>query len=268
MTFRSAFVRRLVRLFETRCPRIALRSMRAALLFSLLERLTFDNQIEADGCTGSSASVEEECGNLDFSRSVLANFVGVECLMNSDVRNLQVLLIVVVLSIPCGFAQKIKVGYDKSVDFSKYKTYTLKVPPQPASRPLLYASVVGSIKNGLESKGLVSKDKGGDLTVIAGASLDYGLNPDTNPIADDCANCQAPQVDVQMWAGFMPPPGSAGKPQPRGTLKLDMVDRATNKEVWSGMVVQKLDAQKVDQSLEKVGTAIDKLMMEFPPKAK
>jgi hypothetical protein len=34
------------------------------------------------------------------------------------------------------------------------------------------------------------------------------------------------------------------------------------------MVVQKLDAQRVDQSLEKVGTAIDKLMAEFPPKAK
>lgn len=188
--------------------------------------------------------------------------------MNSDVRKLQVLLIVVMLSIPCGFAQKVKVGYDKSADFSKYKTYTLKVPPQPASRPLLYASVVGSIRNGLESKGLVSMEKGGDLTVIAGASLDYGLNSAINPIADDCANCQAPQVDVQLWAGFMPPPGSAGKPQPRGTLKLDMVDRATNKEVWSGMVVQKLDAQKVDQSLEKVGTAIDKLMAEFPPKAK
>jgi hypothetical protein len=186
--------------------------------------------------------------------------------MNS--RKLPFLLIVVALSIPCGFAQKIKVGYDKSVDFSKYKTYTLKLPPAPSSRPLLYASVIGSIRNGIESKGLVRMDKGGDLTVIAAGSLDYGLESGVNPLADTCANCQAPQVDVQLWAGFMPPSGSAGKPQPRGTLKLDIVDRERNKEIWSGMVVQKLDAQKPDQSLEKVGAAIEKLLSEFPPKTK
>jgi hypothetical protein len=188
--------------------------------------------------------------------------------MRSDLRKLQVLLIVVALFIPWGFAQKVKVGYDKSADFSKYKTYTLKLPPAPNSRPLLYASVVGSIKNGIESKGLTSMDEGGDLTVIAAGSLDYGLNSDINPLADTCANCQAPQVDVLKWAGFKPPPGSAGKPQPKGTLKLDIVDRATNKEVWAGMVVQKLDAEKRDESLQKIGAAIEKLLAEFPPKAK
>jgi Domain of unknown function (DUF4136) len=188
--------------------------------------------------------------------------------MSSDMRKLQVLLIVVALFIPCGFGQKVKVGYDKSVDFSKYKTYTLKLPPAPNSRPLLYASVVGSIKNGIESKGLTSMDEGGDLTVIAAGSLDYGLNSDINPLADTCANCQAPQVDVLKWAGFKPPPGSAGKPQPKGTLKLDIVDRATNKEVWAGMVVQKLDAEKRDESLQNVGAAIEKLLAEFPPKTK
>ena len=93
---------------------------------------------------------------------------------------------------------------------------------------------MGSIKNGIESKGLVSVEKDGDLTVIASGSLDYGLNPDVNPLKDTCANCQAPQVDVLLWAGFKPPPGSAGAPQPRGTLRVDMIDRATNKEVWSG----------------------------------
>ncbi len=187
--------------------------------------------------------------------------------MNSDVRGLRVLLIVVMLSVPCGFAQKTKVGYDKSVDFSRFKTFTLRIPP-PSSRPLLHASVVGSIKNGLESKGLASKENGGDLTVIAAGSLDYGLNSAINPLADTCANCQAPQVDVLRWAGFKPPPGSSGKPQPKGVLELDIVDRESNKVVWSGTVMQKLDAQKPDQSLQRVGAAIEKLLLEFPPKSK
>lgn len=131
----------------------------------------------------------------------------------------------------------------------------------------LYASVVGSIRHGIESKGLVSVEKGGDLTVIAGGSLDYGLDSD-NPLADTCDNCQAPQVDVLLWAGFEPPPGSAGKPQPKGVLRVDMVDPASNKEVWVGTVEQKLDPQKPNESLQKVGAAIEKLFSEFPPKAK
>ena len=53
--------------------------------------------------------------------------------MNSDVRKLQVLL-VVMLSISCGLAQKVKVGYDKSVDFSRYKSYTFQ-EPETTGRP-------------------------------------------------------------------------------------------------------------------------------------
>ena len=65
-------------------------------------------------------------------------------------------------------------------------------------------------------------------------------------------------------------PASSLRPGPRERLsqgellRVDIIDRATNKEVWSGTVVQKLDAQKVDQSLQKVGAAIDKLLAEYP----
>jgi len=45
-----------------------------------------------------------------------------------------------------------------------------------------------------------------------------------------------------------------------------MVDRETNKLVWSGTVVQKLEPTKVDKSLELVGKAINKLFEEYPPK--
>jgi hypothetical protein len=188
--------------------------------------------------------------------------------MSSRVKKLHIVLMVMMLSTACSFAQKVNVGYDKSIDFSKFKTYTLMLPPSPTSRPLLYASVVGSIRNGIETKGLVSVEKGGDLTVIAAGSLDYGLDSEINPVADTCANCQAPQVDVLLWAGFEPPPGSAGKPQPKGILRLDMVDQANNKVVWVGTVAQKLNPQKPDQSLVKVGAAIEKLLSQFPPKAK
>jgi hypothetical protein len=186
--------------------------------------------------------------------------------MNSDLRKLQVLLVFVTFFVTNNFAQKVKVGYDKSVDFSKYKSYTLQEPPVPSSRPLLYASVVGSIQHEFEGKGLTSMPKDGDVTIIAEGGLDYGLSSPIGATADTSRNSQKPQVDVQLWAGFKPPEGSAGKGLPEGTLELTMVDRTTNKVVWSGIVTQKLNPDKKEQSLENVGKAINKLLVGYPPK--
>jgi hypothetical protein len=179
--------------------------------------------------------------------------------------NVRASLIVLVLFVPCSFAQKVKVGHDKGTDFSKYKTYSLILPTTPPSRPLLYASVVGSIQQDLEAKGLVAKDKDGDLTVIPIGGLEYGL-PSHNPLADTCERCQAPLQDPVQWSGSPPPMGSSGKPQPSGTLEIDMIDKGTNKLVWSGTVSQKLEPSNVDKSLQLVGKAISKLLAEFPPK--
>jgi Domain of unknown function (DUF4136) len=162
-------------------------------------------------------------------------------------------------------AQKIKTGYDKSVDFSKFKTYTLKSSSSQVSRPLLYQSVAGSIRQNLEEKGLVHKEKDGDLTIVAVGGVDYGL-PSYNPLADTCDKCQAPLQDPVQWSGSPPPGGSSGKPQPEGTLEVDMIDTATNKLVWSGTVIQKLQPTNVDKSLLLAGKAVDKLMSEYPPK--
>lgn len=187
--------------------------------------------------------------------------------MNSALGNLKVLLVVSALAVPCVSAQKVQTGYDKGADFSSYKSFTLVEPPAPSSMPLLYASVVGTIRNELQSRGLVSADHDGDLTVLAAGGIDYGLgSAPTGVSADSCKNCQTPQRDVQLWAGFLPPPGSAGKPRPKGNLELNFVDRKTNKVVWTGTVSQKLDPNKKEQALQKVAAAINKLIAEYPPK--
>jgi Domain of unknown function (DUF4136) len=183
-------------------------------------------------------------------------------------RKLPVLLAVATLSLCSGFAQKVNVGYNKNTDFSKYKSYTLQEPGAEPTRPLLYASVMGSIREGIEARGLVNMPKGGDLTVIPRGDLDYGLGTSSGVTADSCSNCQKPLVDVGDWTGTQGPPGAGGKISPKGVLELDFVDRETNKVVWSGTVSQKLDPNKKEKSLEKVGAAIQKLLAEYPPKSK
>jgi len=181
-------------------------------------------------------------------------------------RKLQILLAVVILSAPSGFAQKVKTGYDKSADFSKYKSYTWLEPPLTQNRPLLQVTVASSIRAELQAKGLASMDNGGDLTLFAQGSLDYNMEAASGSTADSCKNCQAPLLDPRDWAGTTAPSGPGGTPIPKGTLQLEFVDRATNKVVWSGTVAQKLNPAKKQQALERAAAAIKALLMEFPPK--
>jgi hypothetical protein len=181
--------------------------------------------------------------------------------MNSGMRKLLVLLVFVMLSSTCGFAQKIKVGYDKNADFSKYKSYTWHAPAITQTRPLLTANVIGMIQSELQVKELVSMDQGGDLTLITHGGIDYGFGNTSGVTDDSCSNCQKPLVDPLAWVGTQGPPGGGGTGLPKGTLEMNFIDRASNKVVWSGTVVQKLDPNKKQQSLEKVNAAIHKLLL-------
>src|SRR5580704_4266507 len=185
--------------------------------------------------------------------------------VNTGMKKLPVLLLVL-MSVASGLAQKVKVGYDKSADFSRYRTYTWHAPAITQNRPLLYANVIGAIRSELQVKELVSVEKDGDLTLISRGGIDYGFGSTSGVTDDSCANCQKPLVDPMEWTGQMGPPGGGGTGLPKGTLELKFIDRATNKVVWDGTVVQKLDPDKKQQSLEKVNTAIKKLLAEFPPK--
>lgn len=179
-------------------------------------------------------------------------------------RKLQVLGLFLAFSVPGCFAQKVKVQYDKSVDFSKYKSFTMQEPSTTPSRPILYASVIGSIKEDLQAKGLKNVEKDGDLSVIPNGGLGYDLSSAPQP--SSCANCKAPAIDAQ-WPAYMAPPGGVGgNPLPKGTLVLDFVDREINKVVWAGAVSQKLNPEKKDESLKKIYAAINKLLEEYPPK--
>lgn len=165
-----------------------------------------------------------------------------------------------------GFAQKVKVGYDKSADFSKYRTYTWAKPQTPPTRPLLYETVVGTIDDQLKAKGLERTDKNGDLTLIAAGGIGFGYNLAAGTPILSTYDGPPPTMNATMWTGS---DGSGALLAPavaQGTLILEFVDRNQNKAIWNGTVAQNLDPGKKDKSLDLVQKAIVKLLKGFPPK--
>lgn len=177
------------------------------------------------------------------------------------------LVILTALLVTSAYAQKTTVGYDKSADFSRYKTYTWSEPAMPPSRPLLYASILASVDHLLQSKGLMKVEKDGDMVLVPAGGMEFGLNTaGAAPIIPSYTS-QPPSIDSTMWTGS----GSSNLMAPyvpEGTLMLTFVNREGNKVVWSGTVTLKLDMEQKRKSLDLVDKAIAKLLKAFPPDKK
>jgi hypothetical protein len=185
--------------------------------------------------------------------------------MNSIRSHLLFCLLVSALT-TTAFAQKVKVGYDKSVDFSQYKTYTWADPTMPSSRPVLYATVVGWVANELKNRGLQNTDKNGDLTLIGTGGIEFGISTAAGTPMLSTYGGQPASVDATMWTGAGRTANLTSSYVPQGTLQLQFVDRKTNKVVWNGTVSEKLDIENKKESLDRIYRAIAKLLKRFPPK--
>jgi Domain of unknown function (DUF4136) len=177
-----------------------------------------------------------------------------------------ILAFIVLVFATAGFAQKVKVGYDKSTDFSKYKTYTWAKPQVPVTRPMLYDTVVNTIDQELQTKGLQRIETNGDLTLIAAGGIEYGSNLAAGTPILPVYGGPPPDINATMWTGSNFSAVSAGPLVAQGTLVLEFVDRSENKVTWSGNVRQNLDPEKKDKSLDLAAKAIVKLLKGFPPK--
>jgi hypothetical protein len=166
------------------------------------------------------------------------------------------------------FAQKVDVGYDKSADFSKYKTYTWAQPSKPPSRPMLYAVIEGTIDYELKAKGLARREKDGDLIVSPAGGMEFGINQAVGTPILPTYGGQPAAIDSTMWTGGVGTGNLMAPYVPEGTLMVNIVDRNANKVIWSGTVKQKLEMDNKEKSLKLVDKAIVKLFKEFPPTKK
>lgn len=167
---------------------------------------------------------------------------------------------------PLALAQKVNVGYDKSAEFSRYRSYTWLEPGMPPARPILYSMIVGAIDHELKSKGLERIESGGDLMLVPEGGIDVGLNSSMGSPILPTYNGPPPGMNATMWTGAAASVGSSATYVPNGSLALSFIDRSTNKVVWSGNVKVGLDIERKKKSLEKVEAAIAKLLKNFPPR--
>jgi hypothetical protein len=153
------------------------------------------------------------------------------------------------------FAQQVKTDYDRSADFSRYKTYSWeKVQTQD---PLWVDRIKQAVNAALAAKGLTPVESGGNIAIVA---IETTQNQQTlNTFYDGFGG-------GWRWRGF----GGFGDSTTTvdnykvGTLVVDLFDANTKTLLWRGSSSDTL-SDKSDKNIKNLDKGVQKMFDHFPP---
>ena len=153
-------------------------------------------------------------------------------------------------------AQSVTYDFDKSTNFSKFKTYAW-VRGTVLNDELNHARIVTAVNAQLAARGFteVRPTETPDVLVAYHASFDKDL-----------------QITgfSSGWGGYRVGGKRTGMARTEqivtGTLAVDIVDAKTNTIVWRGMATKELDVSaKPEKRSKNINTAVEKVFRNYPP---
>jgi hypothetical protein len=166
-------------------------------------------------------------------------------------------------------AQDVRFNYDKTADFTKYKTYKWVEIGSSDKDPLVDPQIRGAIEAEITKKGFTKTESDtADLYVgyqvaittekqINSYSTDYGYGPG--------------------WGGRYYRGGYGGSTMSSsttttlyiGTLQIDLYDPSVKKTVFRTIGTKTIDTKaKPDKREKKLAKAVAKMLKDYPPKPK
>jgi len=164
------------------------------------------------------------------------------------------------------FAQDVSYNFDKTVDFTKYKTYHWEKHPNSADiDPLTVTQLAAALDAELAKKGLKRMEQGTtDLAIVyqlavknekelTTFSSGYGMGPGWGG----------------SWYGGSGTTTTTVNTITVGTLALDVYDASSKKLVWRGVATKTLDTgAKPEKRQKNMAKGAEKLLKKYPPVVK
>lgn len=166
-------------------------------------------------------------------------------------------------------AEKIRVHYDKTMDFSKFKTYGW-APIGAVAHPMLALDIVGAIEDQLNSRGLKKVPANPDLLIQVYGAVDSEVSmTSNNPIYN--ATGGIPPFDPSMtspgnslyWDGYY---GNSTVVVYPGQMAVDLIDFKTKKLVWRAFASEAISPNNPDKLESEANSTIAKMFKEYPVK--
>ena len=149
-------------------------------------------------------------------------------------------------------AQQVSVDFDRSADFSKFKTYAW-ADGTPVQDDLNHKRIVRAIEEQLTIKGMAKAASDPDVLVAYHASFDRDL--------------QITGFGSGWFYGAGRSMSARAQEIVVGTLVVDLMDASTRSIVWRGMAASDLNPAASAETRDKnVTRAVAKLFKNYPPK--
>jgi len=163
---------------------------------------------------------------------------------------------VMLLAATASFAQQVKTDYDRSTDFSQYKTYSWeKVQTQD---PLWVDRIHEAVNAALTAKGWTQVPSGGNVAIVA---VEMTRNQQT---LDTFYNGFG---GGWRWGGGFGNATTTVENYKVGTLVVDLFDANTKKVIWRGSASGTL-SDKSDKNIKELDKGVQKMFAHFPPEPK
>jgi hypothetical protein len=163
---------------------------------------------------------------------------------------------VALLLASASFAQQVKSDYDRSADFSHYKTYSWE--KVQTSDPLWVDRIKEAVNSALAGKGLTPVASGGDIAIVA---IEMTKNQQTlNTFYDGFGG-------GWRWGGGFGNATTTVDNYKVGTLVVDLFDANSKQIIWRGSSSDTV-SDKSDKNIKNLDKGVQKMFDHYPPGAK
>jgi hypothetical protein len=154
------------------------------------------------------------------------------------------------------FAEQVKTDYDRSADFSRYKTYSWE--KVQTTDPLWVDRIKEAVNAALTAKGWTLVASGGDVSVVAIEMTKNQQRLDTfyNGFGGGW-----------RWGGGFGDTTTTVHNYKVGTLVVDLFDSKSKAIVWRGSSSDTL-SNKSDNNIKDLDKGVQKMFDHFPPEPK
>ncbi|HEY6066097.1 MAG TPA: DUF4136 domain-containing protein [Thermoanaerobaculia bacterium] len=175
--------------------------------------------------------------------------------MKRSTRAKSVALFLTAAFVGCASSVTTSVDYDRSIDFSRYRSYGW-LPSRSIGNDILERRLTAAIDRALTARGLARSDTPDLLVAMHGR-----LSKEVQYTAYDTGW----GYGWRRWGGV--PTRVTRTEVPVGTLLVDLVDAKDKELVWRGSATTPIDrSASAEKREEAVGEAVEKLFAGFPPK--
>lgn len=164
-------------------------------------------------------------------------------------------MLTVLMSAASALAQKVNVDWDRTADFSAYKTYAWIESKNPAPNELTHKRIVAAVDEGLAAKGLKKVESNPDLLVVYNTGVQEQVSVQGYSYGYGRYRWGGGTVNLEKEVSL------------EATLVVDLVDAQKQELMWRGTATDTL-SDKPEKNQKKIQKATDKMFKKYPPPVK